>query len=98
MPAMRQLCQSVREAGRYLGGAIAGLVGALNIHHMVLVGSVTRFGQPWLEAIRQEMKRRTFALLAQDTQIEISRLDPNVVILGALALLITRELGLSLAR
>ncbi len=91
-------CQSVQEAGRYLGIVVATLIGALNIHHIVLVGSLTRFGQPWLDAIRQEMQKRAFALLAQDTQIEISTLDPNVVILGASALLITRELGLNLAR
>ena len=91
-------CQSVQEAGRYLGVAVANLIGALNIHHIVLAGSLTRFGQPWLDAIQKETLKRAFAPLAQDTQIEISELDPDEVILGASALLITRELGLNLAR
>ena len=90
--------QSVQEAGHYLGVAVANLIGALNIHHIMLVGSLTRFGQPWLDAIRQEVSKRAFVPLAKETHIEISILDQNVVILGASALLITRELGLNLAR
>jgi glucokinase-like ROK family protein len=88
----------VLEAGRYLGIAAAGLVGALNVERILVVGNMARFGQPWLEVIRQEMRKRSLAMLAQRTQIEIGQLGPNVVILGASALLLTRELGLSLAR
>jgi len=90
--------QIVLEAGRYLGMAAAGLVGALNVQRILMVGNMTRFGQPWLEAIRQEMLRRSLPMLAQRTQIDIGQLEPNVVILGASALLLTRELGLNLAR
>ena len=90
--------QIVLEAGRYLGIAAAGLVGALNVQHILVVGNMTRFGQPWLEAIRQEMLKRSLAMLARRTHIEMGQLEPNVVILGASALLLTRELGLSMAR
>lgn len=90
--------QIVLEAGRYLGMAVAGLVGALNVQCILVVGNMARFGQPWLEAIRQEMLKRSLPMLAQRTQIEIGQLEPNVVILGASAMLLTRELGLSLAR
>ncbi len=90
--------QIILEAGRYLGIAAAILVGTLNVQRILVVGNMTRFGQPWLDAIRQEMLKRSLAKLAQGTQVEIGRLEPNVVILGASALLLTRELGLSLAR
>jgi predicted NBD/HSP70 family sugar kinase len=86
------------EAARYLGQAIAGLIGALNIGRVVLDGPVTAFGDEWLATIADEARRRSLTLLSADTEIEVGRLEPNVVLLGASALLITRELGLSLAR
>ena len=36
------------------------------------------------------------ALLADETSIELGRLESNLVVLGAAALLMTRELGVSL--
>ena len=86
------------EAARYVGRAIAGLIGTLNIGRIVLDGPVTGFGDAWLAAVRDEARRRTFGLLGRDTDIVVGRLAPNVVVLGASALLITRELGLSLSR
>ncbi len=86
------------EAARYLGQAIAALIGALNIGRIVLDGPVTAFGDDWLATIADEARRRSLGLLSRDTEIAFGRLAPNVVVLGASALLITRELGLSLAR
>ena len=86
------------EAARYLGQAIAALIGALNIGRIVLDGPVTAFGDDWLATIADEARRRSLGLLSRDTEIAVGRLAPNVVVLGASALLITRELGLSLAR
>ncbi|HKP53582.1 MAG TPA: ROK family transcriptional regulator [Chloroflexia bacterium] len=90
--------QVVLETGRYLGVALANLVGTLNIRRVVLMGDIARFSTPLLEVIRQEMLRRALPTLAQDTQIELAELHPDAVILGASALLLTHELGLSLAR
>jgi len=59
---------------------------------------VTGFGDEWLDAVSDEARRRSLTLLSGDTEIEFGRLSENVVVLGASALLITRELGLSLAR
>jgi N-acetylglucosamine repressor len=86
------------EAARFLGRAIAGLIGALNIGRIVLDGPVTAFGDVWLGTVSDEARRRSLGLLSADTEIAFGRLSPNVVVLGASALLITRELGLSLAR
>ena len=84
----------VAEAGRYLGVAVANLVGAVNVHCIVIAGSVSRFGEALLEAIRQEVCRRALPALAEETCIETSSLGPDIVILGAAALLLTEELGL----
>jgi N-acetylglucosamine repressor len=86
------------EAARAIGRAIAGLIGVLNVGRVVLDGPVTGFGDEWLAAVADEARRRSLGLLSADTEIVFGRLTENVVVLGASALLITRELGLSLAR
>jgi predicted NBD/HSP70 family sugar kinase len=86
----------VVAAGRELGVAIAWLVGVLNVERIVLVGSAAEFGEPWLSAVREAMAASALGLLADTTTIEIGRLHADGVVLGATALLMTRELGLSL--
>jgi len=82
-------CQVVLEAGRYMGIAIASLVGALNIHKVVLSGDMTRFGEPWLAEIRRAVEQSTLSGLAKETQINIGRLGGNRIALGASAVLLS---------
>jgi len=86
------------DAARHLGRAIGSLIGTLSIRHVVLVGEMTRCGEPWLTAVRREAHRSALAILADATTIEIGRPGDDLVVLGAAALLMTRELGLALAR
>jgi N-acetylglucosamine repressor len=88
----------VASAGRFLGKAVAGLIGALNINRIVLLGSVAALGDEWLAAVRDEASRRSLGMLAAQTRIELGRTAEDVVVLGASALLMTRELGLVPAR
>jgi predicted NBD/HSP70 family sugar kinase len=88
----------VLDAAHHLGRSIGALVGALNIERIVLVGAMAVFGEPWLAAVRREARRSSLALLADETRIDAGTLDQNLVVLGSAALLMTRELGLSLAR
>lgn len=85
-------------AGAALGRAIAGLIGALDVQRIVLLGPVTDLGASWLGAVRREASNRALALLANDIEIDVARPTTNVVIRGASALLVARELGLSLVR
>jgi predicted NBD/HSP70 family sugar kinase len=90
--------QIVCEVGRYLGITASQLVGTLNVRHIALVGDLTLFGEPLAQAIRAEMRRRALPQLAQATEVAVLDPSPDVVILGAAALLLARELGLNLAR
>lgn len=87
---------AVADAARFLGTALAGLVGALSVRRIVVVGSMAVLGEPWLETVRATVRSRALPLLAVDTSIEIGRVDADAVVLGASALLLTRELGLLL--
>ncbi len=89
---------AARSAGRYLGRAVAGLVGALDIHDIVVHGTVAELGEPWLAAIRDEATRRSLPLLADEIKVRHARIAEDETVLGASALLMTRELGLSLVR
>lgn len=88
--------QVVNEAAHHLGASIAALVGALNVQRVLVVGSVSAFGERWLDEVRAAMRTSSLPLLAADTTIEIGRTHDNAVVLGASALLLTRELGLLL--
>jgi predicted NBD/HSP70 family sugar kinase len=89
---------SVRTAGRALGGAIAHLVAALDVRHITVVGTVTALGDPWLDAVRDETMARSLAAAGQETTIENGGTGEDVTLLGACALLLTRELGLTVHR
>lgn len=82
-----QIREIVDRAAYYLGVSIAGLVSTLNIHRIILMGDMTRFGGPWLDVVRKTMRRFALPQPGQDTQIQIGLLRDNDVILGASALL-----------
>jgi len=84
----------ISEVGRYLGIAAANLVGVLSARRVLIAGSVTCFGEAWLDRIRQEMVNRSLAMVAREAEIEMSCVGPDIVILGASALVLTYELGL----
>jgi N-acetylglucosamine repressor len=76
----------VLDAGHYLGNSIASLISTLNIQKFILTGDMTRFGRPWLEAVRAKMSQGTLSKLAEGTSVEIGRLDYQGCMLGASAL------------
>jgi glucokinase-like ROK family protein len=86
--------QVIRDVGRYLGIAAANLVGVLGSCRILIAGHVMRFGQLLLDAVQQEMARRCLSSMAKDTEIGFVSLGPDIVLLGASALLLPNELGL----
>jgi predicted NBD/HSP70 family sugar kinase len=88
----------VRAAGRAIGAAIASLTGALDVRRITLLGTATALGKPWLDAIRDEATRRSLGPLARDVRIDDGGTGEDVTLLGACALLLTRELGLTVHR
>lgn len=90
--------QVAQEAAQAVSFAIACLVAAVNVHCILLVGSAIALGPTWLETLREETRKRALPVLLQETEIAFGELGENSVILGASALLLTEELGLSLVR
>ncbi len=93
-PLVRQV---VLDAAAPLGRVLGAMIGTLGARDVVLVGPMTDFGEPWLEQVRIETHRSALGLLVEQSTIRIGTTGPDVVELGAAALLMTSELGLALA-
>lgn len=87
----------VRRAGRMLGLGVGSLIGSLNITRVVLVGPAVALGDVWLQAVREQALGSSLRPLARETRIDLGQQRDDVV-LGASALLMTHELGLSPVR
>ncbi len=83
----------VEEIGFYLGLAVANFVGVFNIQNIILAGSLARFGQPLVDIINREMRCSAMDTLAKETNVYLSNLGEDVVMLGAASLLLSNELG-----
>ncbi len=90
----QQAQQMIRRLGQYLGIAVANIVGLLSARRIVIAGSVACLGQALLDVVRQEMARRSLAIVANEAEIVGSSIGSDIVILGASALVLNRELGL----
>jgi len=89
----------VVAAGRHLGQGIAALISVLNVNLVLLIGAATALGDEWLNAVREQAAACALPQLSRDTRIELGAArDEDDVLVGASALLMTQELGLSLAR
>lgn len=83
----------ITDVGRYLGTAVAHLITILSIQHIIIAGRMTRFDNVLLAAIRDQVHQSILTRIAQNTIIERSALEADIVILGAVALVLSRELG-----
>jgi glucokinase-like ROK family protein len=90
-PALQQI---IEQMGRALGHSLAHLVGILNIRHVLIGGSLARFGEALIDPARQEMRRHVQAAQANETTVSPAILGNDLVIFGAAALLLANELAL----
>ncbi|MBT3188399.1 MAG: ROK family transcriptional regulator [Anaerolineae bacterium] len=84
----------VFEASHYLGSSIANLVGILNIQKIVLTGEMTRFGDAWLQSVRDSMHKSSFNKLSQNTTVELGKTELQGCILGASASMLINDYSL----
>lgn len=90
----RMAQQLVQDSGRYLGIAVANLIASFNVHHIVLSGRVSQFGEIFLQAAQAEARRRALPAMVDETTLSYSVLGNDVVVLGSSALVLKHELGI----
>ena len=77
--------QVILKAGHYLGLSLANLIGVLNIQRIMLTGDMTRFGDTWLNVVKEAMHSSALSRLSDNTRIELGVLDYRAAILGTSA-------------
>lgn len=76
----------LRRAGVMLGLALSNVVNLFDPEVIVLGGSVTRAGEPFLGPARDELARRSAAQRRRPMRLDVSTLGSDAGILGAAAL------------
>lgn len=76
----------LRSAGLALGAALSNIANLFDPEVIVLAGSVTRAGEPFLGPARDELVRMTTAQRRRPMRLDVSTLDGEGGILGAGAL------------
>jgi predicted NBD/HSP70 family sugar kinase len=88
----------VIRAAERLGDGIAAMIASLNVINVLIIGPATHLGPDYLDAVRRQAQASALPLLAQETNIELGETRGDDVVIGASAMLMNQELGLSLAR
>jgi len=83
------------EAGERLGIASAPIVGALNLGEVVLSGPSELIDGPLLTAAADTVRARTMAEFHGDLSVRMSTLGRDIVVLGAVVMVLTGQLGVS---
>ena len=84
----------VQDLAQDLTKALSFLVSVLNIEQIVIAGSVSGFGQGLVDLVDQALYGRVLAPISQKTEIAISSLGVNIVVLGGAAIMLQQELGI----
>ena len=91
----KRVADAVGAAGHYLGSVIAELITILNVNNIILSGYFTGFGDSFLELVHAEVNNRVLSKMVDETRLSYSTLGTDSVILGASALVLSKEFGLT---
>jgi predicted NBD/HSP70 family sugar kinase len=82
----------IQESGTWIGEVVANLIKTVNPSRIVLGGRISTAGPVLLEALRETVYRRLPSSWAQSTEIHLSEVEREPVVLGAATLLIQAAL------
>ena len=81
--------------GARLGEVLAPVIGALNVHELVLTGPLDLLDGPLRDAVTATLRRRVMAVTSDGLTVRTSTLGDDVVLVGAAGLVLAGELGVS---
>lgn len=84
----------VHDTGRHFGNIVSNLAIILNIQQIVIGGPITTFGSILMEGIQKQIQQQVFPSIAHHIQVSFSKLEDDSVMLGAGALVVSKELGI----
>lgn len=87
--------ESVLEpSGRILGEALAPIILMLNINVVVVLGPAGLVEGPFADGVSSGIRSRIRPAIAEGLQIEVEPNDPDLVLLGAAAIVMESQLGM----
>ncbi len=89
-----EIAQLVETVGHYLGIMVANMIAIVNIHHIVISGRLSQFGDRLLEKTKQTALNYGLKDIVEATTISYSELGSDIVLLGCSALILKNELGI----
>ena len=92
---LRRGDRSLGSVGTVLGGVLAPVIAALNLHEVVLAGPPELLDGALREALDATVRERVMADSAADLVVRMSPLGDDVVLVGAAVLVLSGELGVS---
>jgi len=82
----KNLCNLIVDNGKYLGYAVVNLVNTFNPELIVLHGEMTRFGDLWLDSIKETVHGRLLPDIYSNLLIDYSSLQEDPSLLGTVAM------------
>jgi predicted NBD/HSP70 family sugar kinase len=86
---------SLAEVGAQVGVALAPVVGALDLHELVLSGPLDLLDGPLLAALDRTIRERAMPVSGDKLVVRTSALGDDVVLVGAAVLVLAGQLGVS---
>ncbi|WP_394552888.1 ROK family transcriptional regulator [Agromyces sp. MMS24-JH15] len=86
---------TLREAGRRLGIILAPVVGALDLHDIVLSGPTELLDGPLAAAAIETIRTRTMAEFTGSLTLRMTTQGQDIVLLGAAVMVLSGQLGVS---
>jgi N-acetylglucosamine repressor len=83
----------INETGEILGRALAYTVCTLNINTVVIAGSLSRFGNGLRDPVERMVQQCVLPAIGRQTEVVISKLGEDIVVLGAASLILSHEIG-----
>ena len=87
--------QNMKASLQLLGIVLAPIVSALNLTEVVLAGPASHISGPLLTAAQSTLRESTLADSHGDVQLRMTELGHDLIVLGAVVLVLRGQLGVS---
>jgi hypothetical protein len=88
--------RALSEAGRYLGMVLAGVVGTVDVGHLILAPELLNASDVLVDEVRRELRSRILPATADLIEVEATQLGGDLVLAGAASAVLVDRLGVVL--
>ena len=88
----QSVIQLIEDVGKTLGRALAFVSSTVNVHDVVIAGSVSEFGEVLTSSVAKSLKQNMLPGLCDEMKVTTSKLGEEIVILGAAGMVLQNQL------